>query len=70
MKICSTFSLFITLFNRKDKVTFESNKIQFRGNSKVAKIKVVEVIMIAKNLREIIPFLYYFSRGSIDSLEK
>lgn len=64
MKICSTFSLFIILFNRRDKVTFESNKIQFGENS-LQKLKV-EVIMIAKNLRKIIPFLYYFSRGNID----
>lgn len=61
MKICSTFSFFIILFNRRDKVTFESNKIQFGENS-LQKLKV-EVIMIAKNLRKIIPFLYYFSRG-------
>lgn len=64
MKICSTFSLFIILFNRRDKVTFENNKIQFGENS-LQKLKV-EVIMIAKNLRKIIPFLYYFSRGNID----
>lgn len=62
MEMCSTFSLFIILFNRTDKVIkFESNKIQFGENS-LQKLKV-EVIMIAKNLREIIPFLYYFSRG-------
>lgn len=64
MKIYSTFSFFIILFNRRDKVTFENNKIQFGENS-LQKLKV-EVIMIAKNLRKIIPFLYYFSRGNID----
>lgn len=65
MEICSTFSLFIILFNRRDKVTFESNEIQFGENS-LQKLKR-EVIMIAKNLREIIPFLHYFSHSmSID----